>query len=154
MAKVIEMKKHILLTIGLILFGTAFFIAGVLYAATTATETKTTTAGGTTITNVLTINNTSYSKDTKGPVAFHHLKHSTDYKAACTDCHHEYKDSKNIWKEGDAVKTCVSCHDPEKTQDKVLKLQTAFHTNCKDCHKKSGKDTAPTTKCNDCHAKS
>jgi hypothetical protein len=61
-------------------------------------------------------------------------------------------DGKNTWKEGDEVKTCVSCHDPEKTQDKVVKLQTAFHNDCKECHKKSGKDTAPATKCNGCHA--
>jgi len=100
------------------------------------------------------ISNKGYAKDTKGAVTLSHAKHSKEYKAACTDCHHEYKDGKNTFKEGDAVKKCITCHDPEKKQDKVDKLQTAFHNNCKECHKKSGKDTAPSTKCNDCHAKS
>jgi cytochrome c553 len=145
------MKKKILVPCILILVGVVFITVGVLLAADVAT--KTTTPGGTTINNELTINNTGYSKDIKGPVVFHHLKHSKDYKVACTDCHHEYKDGKNIWKEGTAVKTCVTCHDPEKDQDNAKKLQTAFHTNCKECHKKSGKETAPSTKCNDCHSK-
>jgi len=146
------MKKRILTTYISLLVGVVFLTVGILSAADVATTT-TKTAGGATITNDLTINNKGYKNVIKGPVVFHHLKHSQDYKAACTDCHHEYKDSKNIWKEGAAVKTCVSCHDPEKTQDKVMKLQTAYHTNCKECHKKSGKDTAPSIKCNDCHSK-
>jgi hypothetical protein len=135
-----NMKKGMPAIILLLFIGLFFLATGVLTAAEPPEK--------------IVINNKGYTKDQKGPVNFNHLKHSKDYKAACTECHHEYKDGKNIWKEGDAVKKCVSCHDPEKTQDKIPKLQTAFHTNCKDCHKKSGKDTAPSTKCNDCHAKS
>ncbi len=133
------MKKGTLTKILLLSIGLIFLAAGVL----TATD----------VTEKIVIDNKGYGKDIKGPVNLNHLKHSKDYNAACTDCHHEYKDGNNVWKGGDAVKTCVSCHDPEKTQEKVLKLQTAFHNNCKDCHKKSGKDTAPSSKCNDCHAK-
>jgi hypothetical protein len=136
------MKKNISAIYVSVLAGLVFFTVGVLSAAgVTAPPTD------------ITINNTGYKNDTKGPVIFHHLKHSKDYKAACTDCHHVFKDGKNIWKEGDGVNKCITCHDPEQTQDKAAKLQNAYHTNCKDCHKKSGKDTAPTTKCTGCHSK-
>jgi hypothetical protein len=133
-----KMKKGMPAIILLLFIGLIFLATGVLTAAEFPEK--------------IVIDNKVYKKDLKGPVNFNHLKHIKDYKAVCTDCHHEYIDGKNIWKGGDAVKTCVSCHDPEKTQEKVLKLQLAFHNNCKDCHKKSGKDTAP-TKCNDCHSK-
>jgi hypothetical protein len=136
-----KMKKSILATYILILAGLVFFAVEALWAAAvTAPPTD------------ITINNTAYKNDTKGPVLFHHSKHSKDYKAACTECHHVYKDGKNVWKEGDDVQKCSVCHDPEKDQGKAVKLQAAFHNNCKDCHKKSGKDTAPSTKCNGCHA--
>jgi cytochrome c553 len=133
------MKKGTLTRILLLSMGLIFLAAGVLTAAD--------------VTEKIVIDNKGYSKDIKGPVNFNHLKHSKDYNVACTGCHHEYKDGKNIWKEGDAVKSCVTCHNPEKAQDNVPKLMMAFHNNCKDCHKKSGKDTAPSSKCNDCHAK-
>ena len=132
------MKKGALTKILLLSIGLTFLASGVLTAAD--------------VTEKIVIDNKGYSKDIKGPVNFSHLKHSKDYGVACTDCHHEYKDGNNIWKEGDAVKTCVTCHDPEKTQDNVPRLMMAFHNNCRDCHKNSGKDTAP-SKCNDCHAK-
>jgi hypothetical protein len=136
------MKKSIFATYLSLLVGILFITVGLLSAADVTTPPTD-----------VTINNKGYKNDTKGPVVFHHVKHVADYKVACTDCHHEYKDGKNIWKAGDPVKTCVTCHDPEQAKDKVLKLQTAFHNNCKDCHKKSGKETAPSTKCNDCHSK-
>lgn len=37
-------------------------------------------------------------KDRKPGVGFTHKKHSVDYKITCTDCHHDYKDGKNVWK--------------------------------------------------------
>lgn len=137
------MKKNMLATYVSILVGVFFLTVGILAAedATTPPE-------------KVTINNEGYKKDTKGVVEFSHLKHTKDYNTTCTDCHHEYKDGQNVWKEGDAVKKCSSCHDPQNDQDNAKKLQTAFHNNCKDCHKKSNKDTAPSSKCNDCHAKS
>lgn len=133
------MKNGILLKILLLSIGLVFLAAGVLTATDVAEK--------------IVIDNQVYSKDIKGPVNFNHLKHSKDYNAACTDCHHDYKDGNNIWKEGDAVKKCLNCHDPEKTQGNAPKLLMAFHDKCKDCHKQSGKDTAPSSKCNDCHAK-
>ena len=123
------------------LFGMVFLAVGVL----TATD----------VPDVIMIENKGYKKDLKGPVKFMHKEHSADYKIACTECHHEYKDGKNVWKEGDPVKPCSACHDPNKKQGNAPKLQNAFHTNCKDCHKaedKKGKK-APYRKCNDCHEK-
>jgi len=35
-----------------------------------------------------------YKDDKKGAVKLTHKKHSADYKVACTECHHEYKDGK------------------------------------------------------------
>ena len=140
------MKKRFLGVLAIILTGLLFLCVGVLTAAD-----KTDSP------DEVTISNKGYKADKKGPVKLSHKKHSTDYKVACTDCHHEYKDGKNVWKEGDPVKKCADCHDPLKKQGKTKKLQTAYHKNCKDCHKaliKAGKsDKAPFKKCNDCHQK-
>ena len=94
-------------------------------------------------------------KNKKPGVPFTHKKHSMDYKLACTDCHHHYEGGKNVFKEGDKVKKCIECHDMKKNQGKVKKIMTAFHNNCRDCHKdaaKAGKPTGPTKKCADCHS--
>lgn len=103
------------------------------------------------------IENSGYKKDKKGPVKLTHKKHSVDYKVACTDCHHEYNDGKNVWKEGEPVKKCSECHNPLKKEGKVMKLQNSYHKNCKNCHKglvKKGEPAkAPFKKCNNCHAK-
>lgn len=136
------MKKGILTIIVLAITCLSFVVAGTLIAADLPDE--------------VVIEGDAYKKDKKGPVKLTHKKHSTDYKAACDDCHHDYKDGKNVWTATDPVAKCVECHDPEKSVDKVKKLQTAFHNNCKSCHKqvnkKEGK-TAPEKKCNDCHEK-
>ena len=101
------------------------------------------------------IQNEGYKKDKKGPVKLSHKKHSVDYKIACNECHHEYKDGKNVWKEGQPVKKCSACHDPKKKQGKTKKLQNAYHKNCKTCHKAAAKEgkKAPFKKCNNCHGK-
>jgi hypothetical protein len=103
------------------------------------------------------IENTGYKTDKKGPVKFSHKKHHDQYKVACTECHHEYKDKKNVWKQGEPVKKCAECHDPKKKKGEVLKLNLAYHKNCKNCHKKVDKEDsskkAPFKKCNDCHQK-
>ncbi len=104
----------------------------------------------------VTIENSGYKKDKKGPVILSHKKHSAEYKVACTECHHVYKDGKNVWKEGDPVKKCSECHNPKKKQGKILKLQNAYHKNCKSCHKKiikAGKGKPPFKKCTQCHQK-
>jgi Class III cytochrome C family len=88
----------------------------------------------------------------KGPVNFSHKKHSAEYKVACTECHHVYKDGKNTWKEGDPVQKCSACHDVEKKQGNADKLNLAFHKNCQTCHKELKGKEAPWKKCADCHA--
>jgi hypothetical protein len=100
------------------------------------------------------ISNQVYAEDKKGAVTFHHMKHSKEYKVSCAQCHHLYKDGRNLWKEGDHVDKCVVCHDPAVDKGKAIKLQNAFHQNCKDCHKEASKEgkKAPYTKCTDCHA--
>jgi len=134
-------KKHLtLLTV--ILSGFLFLSVGVLTAADAPDEVM--------------LDNKGYKADKKGPVKFTHKKHSTDYKVACADCHHVYKDGKNVWKDGDAVQKCSACHEAEGKEGGAMKLQNAYHKNCKDCHKallEEGKPTGPFKKCNDCHAK-
>jgi alpha-D-ribose 1-methylphosphonate 5-triphosphate diphosphatase PhnM len=116
---------------------------------------------------VIDIQSTLYKEHTKGPVKFEHKKHQEEYKIKCTECHHVYKDGKNIWKEGDEVKKCQECHnettikgEKKLPKDKQkLNLKLAFHDNCTACHKKLKKKDRkkyakiPTT-CVKCHTKS
>lgn len=98
----------------------------------------------------------AFERHKKGPVTFSHKKHNVDYKVACTECHHVYKEGKNVFKEGDPVQTCSGCHDALESKGKVKKLMLAYHRNCQGCHKdleKAGKKAGPTKKCNDCHQK-
>jgi len=136
------MKKGIWSLGVVVLAGLIFLTVGALTAADVPEE--------------ITINNTGYATDKKGPVKLSHKKHVAEYGAKCTDCHHIYKDGKNVLKEGDPIQKCSQCHSPVKKEGKVLKLNLAYHKNCKDCHKKAaeeGKDKAPFKKCNDCHEK-
>ncbi len=90
-----------------------------------------------------------FQKKTKAEVEFTHLKHTTDHKVKCEECHHAIQGGKNTWKEGDKVAKCASCHTFEKgKKDNMLGLQDAFHANCRDCHKKEKKGPQ---KCNECH---
>ena len=135
------MKKGWLSLITILLLGLVFATVGVLTAAD--------------VPDKIIIDNKGYKKDTRPPVPLTHKKHHDEYGVACADCHHEYKDGQNVWKEGDPVKKCIDCHDPEKTDGNVLNLQNSFHRNCRDCHKDvsgQGKD-APFKKCTDCHQK-
>ena len=136
------MKKNYWTLLIAVFVGMLFLSVGVLVAADTPVD--------------VTLEGKDYKKDKKGPVKFTHEKHVKNYKIACVECHHIYKDGKNVWKEGDEVKKCSACHDPIKKKGKVMKLQNAYHRNCKNCHKalkKEGKPTGPFRKCNDCHAK-
>ena len=142
------MIKRFCILFTAILTGLVFFSVGTLIAAEQAIPDK------------LEIENKGYKKDKKRPVLFHHQKHETakdkgGYGVACTECHHVYKDGKNVWKEGDHVDKCIKCHDPKKNTKengvKVMKLQNAMHKNCKTCHKKEKK--GPFKKCNQCHVK-
>lgn len=87
----------------------------------------------------------------EAPVPFSHEKHK-EFK--CTDCHHEYKDGKNVWQEGQEVKKCWACHKA-KAEEKVVDLKKAYHDLCQKCHKKlkeENKKTGPIT-CKKCHPK-
>ena len=99
------------------------------------------------------IDGKNYTKDRKGPVNFSHAVHASDYGVECTECHHAYKDGENVWNPGDDVKKCAECHDAAKSEGNVKKLATAFHNNCKNCHKEKNKEgkNAPDKKCEDCH---
>jgi len=105
------------------------------------------------VAEVITIENNGYTSDKKGPVKFSHLKHSKEYKVSCAQCHHLYKEGENQWKEGDHVDKCIVCHNSSEEKDKAIKLQNAFHKNCRDCHSEANKEgkTAPSAKCSDCH---
>ena len=94
-----------------------------------------------------------WDNHTRGAVTLTHEKHVEEYKIACDSCHHVYQEGKNIWKQGDSVKKCVSCHDPIEAQGNVIKLQSAFHKNCRDCHREMSQEgrEAPYRKCTDCH---
>jgi len=136
------MNKKLLTLLTVVLSGFLFLSVGVLTAADAPDEVM--------------LDGKGYAKDTKGPVKFTHKKHNVDYKIACTECHHVFKDGKNVWKEGDPVQKCSECHNPEKKEGNVMKLNNAYHKNCKDCHKalqEAGKPTGPFKKCNDCHEK-
>ena len=99
------------------------------------------------------IENQGYENDKKKPVRLSHKKHAEEYGIACDSCHHVYQEGENVWKQGDPVAKCVACHDPVEDQDNVIRLQSAFHNNCRNCHKEisqEGKE-APYKKCTDCH---
>ena len=120
------------------LFGFAFL----LDTAFTAQE-------GKNIPEEIMIFNKGYRRKVHGPVRFTHLAHIEDYGIECTECHHTYRNGKNVWKEGDPVKKCIACHSPVKKQGKnVPRLVFAYHFKCKNCHREN--ESGP-IKCKDCH---
>ncbi len=132
---------------------------------------------GTTVQDMIKMENKAYEKHKKGIVMFSHKKHVDEYKAGCGDCHHDdnNKPLDNL-KEGDEVQNCIACHKlpgeiptalkkkfkekkVPKAEQKKKKLEyhaEALHYNCRDCHKAFNKKTktkkAPTT-CTKCHPK-
>ncbi len=106
--------------------------------------------------NVILLNNQGYKKKRKGPVEFTHKKHVYEYKADCWNCHHEYKDGKNVWVPWGETKRCDQCHDPKSKEHNKIMLQKAFHYQCKGCHQDLAKKvmkTGPYKKCGGCHLK-
>lgn len=111
--------------------------------------------------------NSSY-EHTKSLSTFTHKKHTTDYKIACGECHHNDKgEPLNNLKEDDDVQKCIECHKkPGEIKGKEAKglskkekrayHANAVHENCKGCHRKYNKENktkAAPTKCTDCHPK-
>ncbi|MBW2608848.1 MAG: cytochrome c3 family protein [Deltaproteobacteria bacterium] len=135
------MKKGLLTVAAVLLMGFLFIAAGVLTAADVSDDVQ--------------IENKGYKKDQKKPVKLTHKTHIEEHKVTCIECHHDYKDGKNIWKEGDPVAKCITCHDPLKKKGDVKKLKLAYHNNCKECHKTINKEgkKAPLKKCKECHGR-
>jgi hypothetical protein len=131
------MKERWKLLVMVVFVGLAFLTVGALTGVVKSAEEPTKAP------DEVIINSKGYKEDKKPPVVFDHKKHVETFlnvegkKIECTECHHRYVDGKNMFKEGDPVKKCDSpgCHNPLKTEGKILKLQLAFHRNCKDCHK-------------------
>ena len=62
--------------------------------------------------------------------------------------------AENIWSPWGITKKCAECHDPVEKKDDVIKLQAAYHKNCKTCHKERrifGNDVLKYRKCTTCH---
>ncbi len=147
-----RINKKLLSLLLVTIFGMIFLAVGAL----TATD----------VPDTIKIASKVYPKLTKPAVTLTHKKHSVDYKIACTECHHDYKDGKNIWEEGKKVEKCEVCHkEPKKPKGDKTKMKkaekikkyhySAIHANCRDCHKKlkkAKKPTGPVT-CAKCHVK-
>jgi len=118
--------------------------------------------------DAVTMHSPVFEKHKKALVTFTHKKHNVDYKIPCVDCHHVYKDDKNVWKEGDEVQKCMYCHSEAKAPkaeegapklskaEKIKKYYySAIHENCVGCHKALKKEAKPTgpAACKECHPK-
>ncbi|RLC27333.1 MAG: cytochrome C [Deltaproteobacteria bacterium] len=131
---------------------------------------------GTSMPDVIKMDNKAYEKHKKSIVTFTHKLHVEEYakanpdffKAGCGECHHDANGKPLELKIGDPVQGCIECHkipgERPKGKDapklkKKERLQyhaEALHYNCKDCHKKFNRKNktkkAPTT-CSKCHPK-
>jgi hypothetical protein len=105
-----------------------------------------------------------WKKHTKEPVNLTHKKHIKDYGVSCIECHHVFKEGKNIWKPGMPVNKCHECHDEPTIKgekglppgSKMRNLKLAFHKNCQGCHrnlKAENQDSKAPTTCSKCHVK-
>ena len=148
-------KKHLLIiaVVGI----ASLFLATGIYA-------------GTTVSDVIKMDNKAYSKHKKEIVTFSHKKHIEDYKAGCGECHHD-ADGKPLsdLKMGDEVQNCIECHkntgkkpkdEKLSKKEKIMKYhKEALHANCKDCHKEFNKKKgfnktdagAAPVSCKQCH---
>ena len=104
----------------------------------------------------ITLNNIEAFKTKERPaVEFPHGIHM-EGDLDCTDCHHNYKDGKNILneddlEEGSSSVKCAGCHAGENENN--YNLRQAFHKQCMGCHRKldkAGKKTGPRL-CGECH---
>ena len=91
----------------------------------------------------------------RSSVDFPHGTHM-EGELECTDCHHDYKDGKNILnedelEEGNSTVKCAYCHGGKTEND--YNLREAFHKQCMGCHRKldkAGEKTGPRL-CGECH---
>ena len=66
----------------------------------------------------------------------------------------KYLTEQNIWSPWGITKKCAECHDPKEKKDDAIKLQAAYHKNCKNCHmdRRIYKgDVLAYRKCTSCH---
>jgi hypothetical protein len=144
-----QTKKIFLIVIFTAILGIVFGLFLVTAASTKAAEEQE-------FPDEILIDNPIYKPDRKGAVYFSHAEHAESYVDACDACHHDYQGGENVWEEGQPVQKCAACHDPQKRDGKVRKLNIAYHKNCKGCHRKlarEGDTEAPYRQCTDCHAK-
>jgi hypothetical protein len=87
----------------------------------------------------------------KPPVKFSHQVHEAR-GVACTQCHHDYQGKRNVWREGQPVPKCDSCHGLRPAA-RSLDVKNAFHRQCKGCHlrvRQQGRQAGP-VECQGCH---
>jgi hypothetical protein len=149
------MSKRYLLIIAVVGIA-SLFLATAIYA-------------GTTVADVVKMENKAYAKHSKGIVTFTHKKHNEEYKNDCGECHHDANGKPCTGlKLGDEVKNCIECHSNPGTapkgkdapklskEEKIAYHAEAIHANCVGCHKDankaSGTKAAPTS-CATCHPK-
>jgi hypothetical protein len=96
-------------------------------------------------------NTGSYPSKSRPAVYFSHETHMEENE--CLDCHHDYKDGKNILDEDDldedGAAGCAQCH----AKDAPIELKNAYHRQCMGCHRRINKQEVailPIT-CEDCH---
>lgn len=66
----------------------------------------------------------------------------------------EAQENLNIWSPWGKTKKCSECHDPNEKKDGAIRLQAAYHKNCKGCHIERriyGNDYLAYRKCTKCH---
>ncbi|HVP80841.1 MAG TPA: cytochrome c3 family protein [Thermodesulfobacteriota bacterium] len=92
---------------------------------------------------------------TRPAVTFPHNRH-VEAGPSCKDCHHLFKDGKNVLDEGTLEEgkegiRCSACHGPKSR----LNLEQAFHNQCIGCHRKLWKENKKTGPrfCGKCHVK-
>ena len=111
--------------------------------------------------SVLIANQKAFGKLQRPEVNFPHAAHMA--KLECTDCHHRYKNHKNVLdpgqlEEGKPGTQCADCHAKPGSRfspdldPSTLGLMQAYHKQCLNCHRvmaQKGK-TGPRT-CGGCH---
>jgi hypothetical protein len=87
----------------------------------------------------------------KPAVRFSHGQHPKN-RIACEICHHDYQRGRNLWKEGQPVKKCQSCHGLVPQAGR-LDIKNAFHRQCKGCHlhRRKAKQAGGPINCQGCH---
>lgn len=94
-----------------------------------------------------------YEDPSKPAVKFPHILHAEDLSIDCLNCHHRFEAGKNVWRAGDEVPGCRSCHPYEKSAEEAslirLKDGNAYHFLCRGCHEKQG--AGPNENCGACH---